>query len=522
MGEIPHKVKSMKIEYTFEHDSEKKHVVQYSFITSEYSSTVLFECQSNPSSPAFFEILSNIQQPGEHFDLLTLTTPWIDCLQREDVSVAKELIHQGLTPDSYSTFEQAIKLLSSAEQAQRDLCKLVCDDIKQQYGKAEALYAVVDQTSKKPLLVAIPLSKTREIMGYPLLSKDMCAIEDENRKVREKEIQKKKCFLSRESENKMNSALRSAHRYFNEWPNLSRISQSFYRSKGYKTGKTKLEEEECIVLFVWVKGFIPIGWEPFPDTFEGYGVDVRECLPMEMFIGSEMLNFLRPCATLQSPVPDQAHALLALTAGHTFLSKDERKDCTRPVYTTKKSKGFRQIQENSDIEIVFGKVQINEEGGEAFADVARVRLESHLAQTDIGTLLKKKGLIEAPTFDPTKQCSDVRVRDIVMKYGETSKITLGQVVCTSASDYTEKIHKTDLIEIVQIDGNTGFSQQGDSGAYVYVLNKDILPNEQNPDDEQRFTEGQDAFLIGMICLGDKDTSCCTKMIANIAGLRNGN
>ncbi|WAR14748.1 hypothetical protein MAR_004853, partial [Mya arenaria] len=144
-------------------------------------------------SPAFSETVlydgkreKDIQQPEDP----RVTHTWKDCLQRQDVSAANALIHQGLTPDSYSTFEQALHLLTSAEESQRDLCKLVCDDIKQQYGKAGKLYAVLDHESQKPLLVAIPLSDTKEIMGYPLLSKDMSAIGDENRKVREEEAQR--------------------------------------------------------------------------------------------------------------------------------------------------------------------------------------------------------------------------------------------------------------------------------------------------------------------------------------------
>ncbi|XP_052812673.1 uncharacterized protein LOC128240196 [Mya arenaria] len=443
-----------------------------------------------------------------------VTITWRDCLQRRDVSAAITLIHQGVTPDSYSTFEQAIQLLSSAKEAQRELCKVVCDNI-QQFRKAENMYVVFDYTSQKPLIVAIPLSDNKDILGYPLLSKDKYAIGDEDRSVREKEIKNKKRILTRESEKKMNAAVRSAQRRFHEWPNFSRISHSFYRSKGYKTDESLLEEKECIVLYVFVKGLIPIGWDPFPKEFEGYEVDVRESMPIILFlkpISSEML--CSHCGTLQSPVPGRTDELLALTAGHVILSTDERDDKTRPVYTRKKSKGYRQLQEDSDIEIVFGNVKINEEGDEAFADVAVVQLKTSLALKLTETRWDELGFIRNPTFDShVDKCFDVYNGDIVMKYGESTQLTLGRVRYT-CNGYKGRLS---MIEIEPYGTNRKFSEPGDSGAYVFALNRDIFGKQTQKD--ERFAGGQDAFLIGIVHGGNEDIFYCTNMIANIAGLR---
>ncbi|XP_052819837.1 uncharacterized protein LOC128245664 [Mya arenaria] len=318
----------------------------------------------------------------------------------------------------------------------------------------------------------------------------------------------------------MNAAVRNAQRLFHKWPNFLRISHSFYRCKGNKTHEIKLEDKECIVVYVLVKGLIPIGWDPFPRKFEGYEVDVRECMPIKMFfrsVGSGMLNIWSPVGTLQSPVPGQSNDLLALTAGHVFLSKDETdknsKDNNSDAFHERKtSKGYQQIKEDSDIEIVFGNLTIN--GGEdiAHADVAVVQLESPL--TSFETLWNELGLTREPTFDVhAEQCDDVRNGDIVMKYGETTKITLGRVKALEGA-YDNRLG---FIEIESYK-NRVFSEPGDSGAYVYVLNKNMLLEEEKEDDS-RFTEGKDAFLIGTIHGGNEDTIYCTKMIANLEGLR---
>ncbi|XP_052813653.1 uncharacterized protein LOC128240805 [Mya arenaria] len=466
-----------------------------------------------PPEKAEVDIRSKNQSLDEAL-MPKVTITWRDCLQRRDVSAAMTLIHQGVTPDSYSTFKQAIQLLSSANEAQRDLCKVVCDNI-QQFRKAENMYVVFDYTSQKPLLVAIPLSDNKDILGYPLLSKDKNAIGDEDRSVREEEIKNKKRILTRESETKMNAAIRSAQRRFHEWPNFSRISHSFYRSKGYNTDESILEEKECIVLYVFVKGLIPIGWDPFPKEFEGYEVDVRESMPIMLFhkpISSEML--CSHCGTLQSPVPGHTDELLAMTAGHVFLSTDEIEDKTRPVYASRKSKGYRQLPENSDIEIAFGNVPINMEGDEAFADVAVVQLKTSLARILTETRWNDLGFRRDPIIDfHTEKCIDVYNGDIVMKYGESTQLTLGRVRCT-CNGYKDRLN---MIEIEPYYKNMKFSEPGDSGAYVYVLNKDIL-GEQTLNDE-RFTGGKDAFLIGIVQAGNEDTFYCTNMIANLVGLR---
>ena len=61
-----------------------------------------------------------------------------------------------------------------------------------------------------------------------------------------------------------------------EHSNLFMVSTSKLKSEGYGTKHSNIYEETCIVLYVDVKGFIPLGENPFQRKLDEFPVDVRE------------------------------------------------------------------------------------------------------------------------------------------------------------------------------------------------------------------------------------------------------
>ena len=80
-------------------------------------------------------------------------------------------------------------------------------------------------------------------------------------------------FTLQEHSDLRDTLLRNAENLMKSHSNLELVSVSKIKSKD---SGHKIEENPCLVMYVHVKGIIPVNEMPFPEKVEGFIVDVRE------------------------------------------------------------------------------------------------------------------------------------------------------------------------------------------------------------------------------------------------------
>ena len=124
--------------------------------------------------------------------------------------------------------------------------------------------------------------------------------------------------------------------------NLLIIRASKFKCRNYNSPNKSIRPEVCIVLYVHVKGIIPLGEDPFPDNIDGIPVDVRESLfnfsvsPKEylcpLMMGCYFESAHGKSGTLGGFVKDENGDICCITACHIFQPEIGQAGFNKDVY----------------------------------------------------------------------------------------------------------------------------------------------------------------------------------------------
>ncbi|KAL3855565.1 hypothetical protein ACJMK2_014772 [Sinanodonta woodiana] len=317
----------------------------------------------------------------------------------------------------------------------------------------------------------------------------------------------------------------NAERLMNEHSNLSIIAPSTVKAMGFNgcLSKCKLTESVCIVLYVPIKGIIPIGEKEFVKDIDGISTDVREGefvfhgrreahkwhrkLPM----GCRISTRAGQSGTLGGFVDLPGGKIGCITAAHVVLNKTERKNYVK-FKKAKKTKYNASLARGQHIielyqptckRAAFGRVSriVFEEGNKSAPSVDAAVIEITDDDRTPSTGMFPFG--NYPVIDFTEEnpmmYNSGKTRDHlnisrgsrVVKYGCYTNITHGKLVWNGSSvrivntgGISWNRLKADNISypkffnqmVIKSSDNINFSVPGDSGALVFIYhtsNKDL-------------------------------------------------
>ncbi|WAR15830.1 hypothetical protein MAR_030424, partial [Mya arenaria] len=386
--------------------------------------------------------------------------------------------------------------------AEEDLCSLdketqeICVDIKSFGPNILDVYAAYKYPKSEPHAVTFIVTVKNDDVNlenfaqYNIVKRTLHCYSNEGRDVIYSECNKQN-RLNASDEYRLKASieinetlLMQRHRY------LSMVSGSAVRSKCYK-GNHVIEPTICLVLYVDVKGYVPIDETPFRDNYDGIAIDVREggCWrlnsPINIGEGIRRHTFDKE-GSIGGFVEVPSLGLCGITSAHVLLNDQEYMQC-------KLEKGFtatglqNEFRIHSSCNEDIGRLisAMYEEGNdrEAGFEVAIFNIERRFLFEGIGTSFQGHNfegdteeysfeygqILEKRHFYPDVKCC---------KYGRESKFTMGKIV--SASDgmgyfsFREKtfdeippIVLRKQYEVESFSNEKPFATFGDSGALVF-------------------------------------------------------
>ncbi|XP_053402989.1 uncharacterized protein LOC128558155 [Mercenaria mercenaria] len=317
--------------------------------------------------------------------------------------------------------------------------------------------------------------------------------------------------------NKYTSKLMEKH------SNLTIISASLLKCKGYGTQKCIKESKACIVLHVHIKGLIPLRESVFPTHLDGFEVDVREgCFQLDSGKGPHhkhqnvkmgcgiKAKERDDCGTLGGFLEHPKYGLCALTCAHLFIDEtppgnvkktfdQEGIECMQPYHEYGNTEGNRFGM----LKLIFTGERRSVREYPVSLDYALIAVDQNRKPLD-GSFpyAKPEEWSDAgfkkypPTFETGKvidfhELIQKRSRHNVVKYGSTSILTCGKIPW-NAGQYrsigNEKVWKNQIqINATKNVADEVFSKSGDSGALVF-----------HADDEDNLT------AVGLLVGGNGD------------------
>ncbi|XP_052770811.1 uncharacterized protein LOC128210502 [Mya arenaria] len=467
---------------------------------------------------------------------------WETKLKESDYNGIAYLLQNGISPTNNRIFNDAVEFLHERKDDLISLCRIISKHILLNIRHAKVIYPAKSPKNQKIYFVVLSTcpSDRKYFDEFPLKIKYAYTKSEEEQYIRQKEMNEALHFQSKEDEIGIINVIGKARKQFSKNPNISRISYSFYKSKRFGEVDREIDyiKKGCVVIFVYLKKWIPIGMDAFPKTFEGYNVDVRQAMMMKRHstkISSD--KSIIGSGTIQGNLKrrgtnNDTDTSYALTAAHAVLP-DETLAKMLDIETPFMHKSDKNLV-TSDVQK--GEVEAVAYQGKPHIDVAAIALTAPLVEKEIVFDWMKYGFRRILKFpDSGIQCCHPKIGDVVLKYGETTGLTFGHVHDISAEIYDAG--QTCLIEIWHIDPKsvldfaakrprndveekkdhqTFFSDVGDSGAFVYVVN----PNALQDKTDERFSKNNDLGLVGMVTSEENGSYYSTYMEKNLLGLKN--
>ncbi|XP_053383644.1 uncharacterized protein LOC123537265 isoform X2 [Mercenaria mercenaria] len=306
--------------------------------------------------------------------------------------------------------------------------------------------------------------------------------------------------------------------------NLNIISPSLKRSRGYGTASRVISDELCIVLYVDVKGFIPIQEEAFPkqldgiptdvweggfETFTGGPNDTHEHMKMGLAIHAYNTNSLGKLVggTLGGFVEHPLHGLCGISCSHVLLSGEEMRKVQNGGQLEIQKSVYHPVCYTSSTQ--FGKVVsavFKEESSTTGVDVAMFKIEAKFplkgdfpdAFNYLESGFDERNPLLFNSGDVLDVSAKLEGRPEVYKFGIATGITRGSFGLQGSVIRRKQVLEgqwegfgyrlKNLIEILAIGGKP-FAQIGDSGALV-----------------MKEGTGGDSVAIGMVQAGLHDGS----------------
>ncbi|XP_053408302.1 uncharacterized protein LOC123560065 [Mercenaria mercenaria] len=439
---------------------------------------------------------------------------WQICLEAEDNfenQAANLLEHRKLPNQGILNAACAKYTLSSP--VLKDLCKCICRYIKEKSENIVHVWAAYTYRKDSMVfgneIVFVVLTTHTDIIGekdFSIYQRRVLDVKTktENMKINEKELDTSNRPSATGIQDLEVCLRENAKTLMKEHSELTRVTAGWYRACVNDTGQYSLQKQLCIVLYVHVKGFVPLDEKPFPTQIGKYPVDVREgiftlCrgpndyhenLKMGCAVRGESQGTLGAFIEFENDVD-----LYGITCAHVVFGNEKLKWIIEhgQVNYPNSETGETVYQPASQTFIApFGKtvMALYDEGGNGGPgmEIALIKIIQNRWPTE-GTFpddssYRQKGFgLDNPfTFCSGKVWKpNSRFHSpIVYKYGGESRLTSGIFRVEGASVRTRTFKDSvlgaemimhDQIEIHSLDGST-FATKGDSGAFIFA-------NEQN-------------------------------------------
>ncbi|KAL3847965.1 hypothetical protein ACJMK2_018853 [Sinanodonta woodiana] len=291
--------------------------------------------------------------------------------------------------------------------------------------------------------------------------------------------------------------------------NIEMISVSSLRSTNYGLKNAKVIRETCIVIYVHVKGVIPIGEEEFPRSIGSFPLDVREgkFIPygrvpraneyhQHLLSGCQIIRrTANSVGTIGGFLDLPGGGIGVLTCAHVVLTE---KECTQYINCRpdqqadlQKSVPWRTLQicqpdQYKDFGTVKDFVLYPGSSSEVGIDAAVVKITNEARLPVSGEFpwddRQTTGYgPDNPMEFVSGKCIEIKPElegCEVVKFGATTGITRGLLAHTSL--FFKRSHVPDLafkdvmynqMEVQPLQGFDGFAQKGDSGSLVLMAHK---------------------------------------------------
>ncbi|XP_045208643.2 uncharacterized protein LOC123560536 [Mercenaria mercenaria] len=211
---------------------------------------------------------------------------WQICLEADDSfenQAANLLEHRKLPNQGVLNAACAKYTLSSP--ILKDLCKCICRYIKEKSENIVHVWAAYTYRKDSMVfgneIVFVVLTTHNDIINEKDFSiYQRCVLDvktkTENMKINEKELDTSNRPSATEIEDLEACLRENAKTLMKEHSELTRVTAGWYRACVNDTGQYSLQKQLCIVLYVHVKGYVPLEEKPFPTQIGKYPVDVRE------------------------------------------------------------------------------------------------------------------------------------------------------------------------------------------------------------------------------------------------------
>ncbi|XP_053383464.1 uncharacterized protein LOC123540052 [Mercenaria mercenaria] len=324
-------------------------------------------------------------------------------LTHEYLKANKPSISEEIKPILHATDQKNKKYLQNTckqfginSEEVEELTKDICKDIKAGSDNILRVWPAYRENNRTDIVFVVitdtSLDSPKDIdyvYDFEIVLRADGDTNEENRIVIEHEVESDNYISDTRSEEMRNVINGNSDTLGKQHSNITMISASSMKSFGYLTNNHKMEREDCITLFVHVKGLIPIKEKCFPKTLGGFNVDIREDVfqvytsrkPNEWHKDLKMgcrigLQGVNGYGTLGGIIEHPHHGICFITCAHVLLNVEELQmnktppiTCYQPSFDKEAASNHFRCGELKDHKI--GEVV----GREAGVDAALVKID---------------------------------------------------------------------------------------------------------------------------------------------------
>ncbi|XP_053408298.1 uncharacterized protein LOC123560067 [Mercenaria mercenaria] len=446
------------------------------------------------------------------------TEVWKKCIDKKNVQEANRLLNERILPGQ-DLLDRGSDVFGISSKIVQNICTAICCYMKESFLHINHVYPALDyrhELSNKQITFVIYRARpheneTTEYRYYRYYIRHVNEIStpcsEENTHIRELEQDFPKDYSKTEEIveclNKNSKSLMEQH------TNLTRVSISWFKSKGFGTKHQNITQKTCIVLYVQVKGFVPLNETALPEVIDGIDVDVRECVVLPYTFPNEHHEHIKMGCAIHGGLRNAEGRVLGGTLGG-FFEVDREMYCLTSAHTFMSPADMGKLKEcgkfcdlglGNDIE-TFEAHQPVVEGSRSFGTGVRaVYKEGGNGETGVEAVVikvqdrfpvsgefpacprRRNPGIDRPKFSTGKICNREEVNRLirsktltVVKFGCSSGWTRGSFRFSAGaarlSNMVGSIHSFGILlhnqfEIENI-GETQFAEFGDSGALVFT------------------------------------------------------
>ncbi|XP_053408356.1 uncharacterized protein LOC123559853 isoform X2 [Mercenaria mercenaria] len=443
------------------------------------------------------------------------TKVWKVCIEMKNVQEANRLLNERILPDQ-ELLDRGLEVFGISSKIVQNICAAICCYMKENFLHINHVCPALDyrhELSNKQITFVIYRARPHENEAFEYryyirhINEISTSCSEENEFITELEQDVPKEYAKTEKVveclNKNSKSLMEQH------TNLTRVSIGWFKSKGFATKHQNITQKTCIVLYVQVKGFVPLNETALPEVIDGIDVDVRECVVLPYTFPNEHHEHIKMGCAIHGGLRNAQGRVLGgtlggffevggemycITSAHTFMSPADMgklNQCGKfcdlgPGNDIETFEAHQPVVEGSRS---FGKGvrAVYKEGGNGEAGVEAVVIKVQDRFPVSGEFpacpYRRNPGIDRPNFSTGKMCNREEVNRLirsktltVVKFGCSSGWTRGSFRFSAGaarwSNMVGSIHNFGILlhnqfEIENI-GETLFAEFGDSGALVFT------------------------------------------------------